>query len=191
MLHDNVIHLCTKLLQSSAKQILHFFICHGMTSKVLLANCFCTRDGHNLAMLESLHAGQPVVAAYNSCAKVTSANAALPPDLSPLPLMAMPSPPAAWWAAFAEECCLPIPVGCLRMGLSEVQLSSEAALQGAARSFAFASGMAALSVVLRLVRAGQHVVAGDDIYGGTSRLLAQVAPGLGIDVTNVDTSDPV
>ena len=49
--------------------------------------------------------------------------------------------------------------------------------------------MAALAVVLRLVKAGQHVVAGDDIYGGTSRLLAQVAPGLGIDVTNVDTTD--
>ena len=62
-------------------------------------------------------------------------------------------------------------------------------MQGAARSFGFASGMAALSVVLRLVRAGQHVVAGDDIYGGTSRLLAQVAPGLGIAVTNVDTTD--
>ena len=40
-----------------------------------------------------------------------------------------------------------------------------------------------------LVKAGQHVVAGDDIYGGTSRLLAQVAPGLGIDVTNMDTTD--
>ena len=49
--------------------------------------------------------------------------------------------------------------------------------------------MAALAVVLRLVKAGQHVVAGDDIYGGTSRLLAQVAPGLGIGVTNVDTTD--
>jgi len=36
--------------------------------------------------------------------------------------------------------------------------------------------MAALSAVLRLVASGEHVVAGDDIYGGTSRLLAQVAP---------------
>lgn len=49
--------------------------------------------------------------------------------------------------------------------------------------------MAALAAVLRLVKAGQHVVAGDDIYGGTSRLLAQIAPGLGIAVTNVDTTD--
>ena len=61
--------------------------------------------------------------------------------------------------------------------------------QGAARSFAFGSGMAALSAVLRLVRSGEHVVAGDDIYGGTSRLLTRVAPDLGISVSNVDTSD--
>ena len=104
--------------------------------------------------------------------------------------MAMPSPTATRQNTFAEECCLLTSEGCLQMGLSEARLSAKLALQGAARSFAFASGMAALSVVLRLVRAGQHVVAGDDIYGGTSRLLAQVAPGLGIDVTNVDTSDP-
>lgn len=62
-------------------------------------------------------------------------------------------------------------------------------LQGAARSFAFGSGMAALSAVLRLVRSGEHVVAGDDIYGGTSRLLTRIAPDLGISVSNVDTSD--
>ena len=49
--------------------------------------------------------------------------------------------------------------------------------------------MAALAAALRLVKAGEHVVAGDDIYGGTSRLLAQVAPGLGISVSNVDTTD--
>ena len=62
-------------------------------------------------------------------------------------------------------------------------------MQGAARSFAFASGMAALSAALRLAGAGDHVVAGDDLYGGTSRLLARIAPGLGIDVTHVDTAD--
>lgn len=49
--------------------------------------------------------------------------------------------------------------------------------------------MAALAAVLRLVGAGKGVVAGDDLYGGTSRLLAQVAPNLGIHVTNVDTTD--
>jgi cysteine-S-conjugate beta-lyase len=49
--------------------------------------------------------------------------------------------------------------------------------------------MAALSAVLRLAPAGSHVVAGDDLYGGTSRLLERVAPGLGIEVSNVDTCD--
>ncbi len=62
-------------------------------------------------------------------------------------------------------------------------------IQGADQAFAFASGMAALAAVLRLVGAGKGVVAGDDLYGGTSRLLAQVAPNLGIQVTNVDTTD--
>ena len=49
--------------------------------------------------------------------------------------------------------------------------------------------MAALSAALRLAAAGDHLVAGDDLYGGTSRLLARVAPGLGVDVTDVDTAD--
>ena len=49
--------------------------------------------------------------------------------------------------------------------------------------------MAALVAVVRLVKAGQHVVAGDDIYGGTSRLLLSVVPHQGIEVTNVDMTD--
>jgi cystathionine beta-lyase len=43
--------------------------------------------------------------------------------------------------------------------------------------------------VVRLVAAGQHIVAGDDIYGGTSRLLLSVVPHQGIEVTNVDMTD--
>lgn len=62
-------------------------------------------------------------------------------------------------------------------------------LEGASRSFAFVSGMAALSAVLRTIACGDHIVAGDDLYGGTSRLLAQVAPNLGLDVTHVDTTE--
>lgn len=49
-----------------------------------------------------------------------------------------------------------------------------ASLEGADRSLAFTSGMAALAAVTRLVVGGDHIVAGDDIYGGTSRLLSQV-----------------
>jgi cystathionine beta-lyase len=68
--------------------------------------------------------------------------------------------------------------------------SQLAALEGGSRGFAFASGMAALSAVLRLVPAGGHVVAGDDLYGGTWRLLYQVAPALGIATTLADVTRP-
>jgi len=66
-----------------------------------------------------------------------------------------------------------------------------AALEGGRYACAFASGMAALSAVTRLVRAGEEIVAGDDLYGGTCRLLSKVAPRHGIRVRYVDTSDPV
>ncbi|EFN58551.1 hypothetical protein CHLNCDRAFT_48545 [Chlorella variabilis] len=64
-----------------------------------------------------------------------------------------------------------------------------ALLEGAERAFAFSSGMAALAAVTRLLSAGDHVVAGDDLYGGTSRLLSRVVPSAGVLVSNVDTSD--
>lgn len=62
-------------------------------------------------------------------------------------------------------------------------------MQGADRSFTFTSGMSALVAVVRLVGTGQHILAGDDIYGGTSRLLSGVVPHQGVDVTNVDMTD--
>lgn len=62
-------------------------------------------------------------------------------------------------------------------------------LEGAARSFAFTSGMAALAVAMKLVPAGGHIVTGDDIYGGTSRLLQRIAPECGITVSNVDMTN--
>jgi cysteine-S-conjugate beta-lyase len=42
---------------------------------------------------------------------------------------------------------------------------------------------------MRVCAVGEHVVAGDDIYGGTSRLLDQVLPALGVEVANVDHTD--
>lgn len=62
-------------------------------------------------------------------------------------------------------------------------------MQGADRAFAFTSGMAALVAVVRLVKAGEHILAGDDLYGGTSRLLSRVVPDQGVAVTNVDMTD--
>ena len=50
--------------------------------------------------------------------------------------------------------------------------------------------MAAITAVTRLVRAGEEILAGDDLYGGTTRLLARVAPQQGIRVRWVDATDP-
>lgn len=65
-----------------------------------------------------------------------------------------------------------------------------AVLEGGAAAFAFASGMAAVSSVLMLLSAGDHVVVTDDCYGGTYRVLTRVFRRFGIQATFVDTSDP-
>uniref|UniRef100_A0A7C9DGK7 Cystathionine beta-lyase, chloroplastic n=1 Tax=Opuntia streptacantha TaxID=393608 RepID=A0A7C9DGK7_OPUST len=64
-----------------------------------------------------------------------------------------------------------------------------AQLDKADRAFCFTSGMAALSAVTRLVGTGQEIVAGDDLYGGSDRLLSQVLSETGIVVKRVNTSD--
>jgi cystathionine beta-lyase/cystathionine gamma-synthase len=64
-----------------------------------------------------------------------------------------------------------------------------AALENAAYGLAFASGMAAIDAVLRLLPAGAHVLAGDDIYGGTYRLFERLLRPYGLDFSYVDTSD--
>ncbi len=65
-----------------------------------------------------------------------------------------------------------------------------AALEGGAWGLAFASGMGATSTVLYLLSAGDHVVAADDLYGGTFRLFDKVLRRYGIAFTYVDMSDP-
>lgn len=62
-----------------------------------------------------------------------------------------------------------------------------ARLEGANRAFAFTSGMAAIHAVLRSVERGKAVLAGDDLYGGTYRLLAALEDD-GLEVRYVDTS---
>jgi len=62
-------------------------------------------------------------------------------------------------------------------------------LDGAHRAFAFGSGMAALAAVCRLAGAGGRIVAGDDLYGGSFRLLGKVLPALGIQTVFADASD--
>lgn len=57
-------------------------------------------------------------------------------------------------------------------------------------ALAFASGMAAIDTLLRLVAPGEHVLASDDVYGGTYRLFERVLKGYGLDFTYADMSDP-
>ncbi|WP_044640991.1 bifunctional cystathionine gamma-lyase/homocysteine desulfhydrase [Risungbinella massiliensis] len=63
-------------------------------------------------------------------------------------------------------------------------------LESGSHGLAFASGMAAMSTVLALYSQGDHLVMGDDVYGGTYRVLHKVFSRLGITHTAVDTSDP-
>lgn len=67
--------------------------------------------------------------------------------------------------------------------------SAIADLEGAAHGFAFASGLSALDAVLRTCRSGDHIVAAEDAYGGSIRLLTKVAERQGLSVTFVDTQD--
>jgi cystathionine gamma-lyase len=65
-----------------------------------------------------------------------------------------------------------------------------AALEGAAHGLAFASGLAATDAILHLLDAGDHVLASDDLYGGTFRIFDKVFRRLGLEFTHVDMSDP-
>ncbi len=64
-----------------------------------------------------------------------------------------------------------------------------ASLEGGTHGFAFGSGLAALDAVLKLLRSGDHVVCGDNVYGGTHRLMDQVYTGFGVRFTFVDMRD--
>ncbi len=65
-----------------------------------------------------------------------------------------------------------------------------AALEGGAYGLCFASGLGAeTTVILALLKSGDHVVCGDDVYGGTYRLFKQVFEDKGICASFVDTRD--
>ena len=68
---------------------------------------------------------------------------------------------------------------------------SVAGLEGAAHGFAFASGMAAEDALVGMLRPGDHVVLGNDAYGGTFRLIARVYGERGIEWSAVDLTDAV
>lgn len=61
-----------------------------------------------------------------------------------------------------------------------------AALEGGTHGFAFASGLAALDTVLKLLRSGDHVVVGSNVYGGSHRLMQRVYEQFGVEFSFVD-----
>ncbi len=65
-----------------------------------------------------------------------------------------------------------------------------AALEGGNHGLAFASGLAATDTILRLLSADAHVLAGNDVYGGTFRLFDKVLRRFSLDFTFADTTDP-
>jgi cystathionine beta-lyase/cystathionine gamma-synthase len=62
------------------------------------------------------------------------------------------------------------------------------ALEEGCAAYAFASGMAAITAVMSLLKSGDHVVVSDNVYGGTYRLFARVLEDFGLSFTYVDTS---
>jgi len=63
-----------------------------------------------------------------------------------------------------------------------------AALEGGCYGFAFASGMAAINALLSLLKSGDHVVAGHNLYGGTFRLFERVLKDFGLSFSYADTT---
>src|SRR3954470_1495967 len=64
-----------------------------------------------------------------------------------------------------------------------------AALESARFGFAFASGMSAIDASLKLVKAGDHVILGNNTYGGTFRLFNRILTDYGVEFDVADTSD--
>lgn len=64
-----------------------------------------------------------------------------------------------------------------------------AELEGGVKGFAFGSGLAAIHTILSLFQPGDHLILGDDVYGGTFRLLEKVFKPLGLSYTMVDSRE--
>ena len=64
-----------------------------------------------------------------------------------------------------------------------------ASLEGGTSAHVFGSGMAAISALVTLLKMGDHVVCGENVYGGTPRLFNQIVAGYGIGFSYVDTAD--
>ena len=64
-----------------------------------------------------------------------------------------------------------------------------AALEGGAAARVFSSGMAAIHAIVNMLKSGDHLVCGNDLYGGTPRLFNQVMADFGLEFSYVDTTE--
>jgi cystathionine gamma-lyase len=65
-----------------------------------------------------------------------------------------------------------------------------AALEGGRHGFAFSSGMGCMDSLMKLFRSGDHIVCGENVYGGTFRLFDKILRNFGLEFSYVDTRDP-
>jgi cystathionine beta-lyase/cystathionine gamma-synthase len=66
-----------------------------------------------------------------------------------------------------------------------------ASLEGATHGFAFGSGLAALDAVLKLLQSGDHIVCGENVYGGSHRLMERIYGSFGVQASFVDMREVV
>lgn len=113
---------------------------------------------------------------------------------SPDPLTGAILPPIVQSTAFAQaEVGGNAPFAYSRVGNPTVSAleGALAAFEGVPHCSCYSSGLSALTTLfLSLLKAGDHVVCGKVVYGGTTRLLQQYLAGLGIDATFADSGDP-
>ncbi|HET9010795.1 MAG TPA: PLP-dependent aspartate aminotransferase family protein [Gemmatimonadaceae bacterium] len=65
-----------------------------------------------------------------------------------------------------------------------------ASLEGGRHGFAFASGMGCVDSIMKLFKSGDHIICGENVYGGTFRLFDRILQHMGLSFSYVDTRDP-
>jgi cystathionine gamma-lyase len=65
-----------------------------------------------------------------------------------------------------------------------------AALEGGRHGFAYSSGVGCIDSIMKLFKSGDHIICGENVYGGTSRLFDRILQNMGLSFTYVDTRDP-
>ncbi len=65
-----------------------------------------------------------------------------------------------------------------------------ATLEGGTHGFAFSSGMGCLDSIMKLFKSGDHIISGENVYGGTFRLFDKILQNFGLEFSFVDARDP-